>query len=124
MNKPNPDITRLNPSTTWSDATIYNGTGYFVEVANELDTAKGDFAAQTQQVLEQAKNTLASINSDHSRLLSATIYITDFANLPLFNQLWQAWLPEQCAPSRACIKAELANKEYLLEIAFVAAIKP
>ena len=39
-----------------------------------------------------------------------------------FNALWQAWLPEGCAPARACVSAELASPDYLLEIVFTVAV--
>lgn len=112
-------IERLNPTTRWSDATVYNGIAHFVEIAADTHL---DMAGQVSQIFKQAEATLSAINSDHSRLLSATIYITNFANLQTFNALWDAWLPQGGAPSRACIKAELAEPEYLVEIAFVAAV--
>jgi enamine deaminase RidA (YjgF/YER057c/UK114 family) len=65
--------------------------------------------------------TLADIGSDKSRLLSATIYLTRAENAAAFNALWEAWLPADCAPSRACVKVELLDPKMLIEIAFVAA---
>lgn len=114
------EIKRINPSPRWSDATIFNGSAYFVEVAED-ETA--DMRAQVRQVLEQAEASLATVNSDKSRLISVTIYITDFANFDVLNQEWEAWLPAGSAPSRACVKAELADPAYLVEIAFVAAVR-
>lgn len=111
------DITRINPSPRWSDATIFNGMAHFVEVA---DDASGDIESQIAQVFAQAEASLLTVNSDKSRLISVTIYLTDFANLALFNQAWEQWLPAGCAPSRACVKAQLADEDLLLEIAFVA----
>ncbi|MGF1726103.1 RidA family protein [Photobacterium nomapromontoriensis] len=115
------DIQRINPCARWSDVTIFNGIAHFVEVA-DTDTS-ADMAGQVQQVLSQAEATLARAGSDKSRLLSVTIYVTDFANFAALNEAWEAWLPEGCAPSRACVKAELADPDYLVEIAFVAATK-
>ncbi|GHA60657.1 RidA family protein [Photobacterium aphoticum] len=115
------DIQRINPCARWSDVTIFNGIAHFVEVADTDTTA--DMAGQVQQVLSQAEATLERAGSDKSRILSATIYVTDFANFGALNEAWEAWLPEGCAPSRACVKAELADPEYLVEIAFVAATK-
>ncbi|MFC3031404.1 RidA family protein [Pseudoalteromonas fenneropenaei] len=111
-------IQRLNPTTRWSDATVYNGIGHFVEVAADPTQ---DAKAQALQIFTQAEATLAAIGSDKSRLLSATIYLTDFAYLAEFNQAWEAWLPAGTAPSRACVKAELADPAYKVEITFVAA---
>ncbi|HEY8940970.1 MAG TPA: RidA family protein [Cellvibrio sp.] len=112
-------IQRLNPTPRWSDATLFNNIAHFVEVPNNTDCSIDD---QVAQVLAQAEITLAEINSDKSRLLSATIYITDKANVQALNAAWQAWLPAGCAPSRACIKVELLDPAMLVEIAFVAAV--
>lgn len=79
-------------------------------------------AEQIAQILAQSEQTLAAIGSDKSRLLSATIYLTDRDNVPALNQAWAAWLPEGCAPSRACVKVELLDPKMLVEIAFVAAV--
>ncbi len=115
-------IHRINPCQRWSDITVYNGTGYFVEVP-EGDLS-ADIKGQVAQVFEQAQASLALIDSDKSRILSATIYITDFANVDALNEVWDAWFPENSAPSRACIKAELADPNYLVEIAFTVAAGP
>ncbi len=69
-------INRINPSKRWSDITVFNGIGHFVEVA-EADTS-ADVKGQTQQIFEQAEQMLTQMNSDKSRILSATIFLTDF----------------------------------------------
>ncbi|WP_246624731.1 RidA family protein [Oceanobacter mangrovi] len=113
-------IKRINPTPRWSDVTIFNGIAHFVEVAEAPENAS--FRVQVEQIFEQAEASLQNAGSDKSSLLSATIYLTDFANFAEFNQLWEAWLPAGTAPSRACVKAELVDPDYLLEIAFVAAV--
>lgn len=112
-------IHRINPCRRWSDITVFNGIAHFVEVADS-DTSAG-IESQVMQILTQAEAALAKIDSDRSRILSVTIYVTDFANLPALNKIWDAWFPEGSAPSRACVKAELADPDYLVEMAFVAA---
>ncbi|MFA6179842.1 MAG: RidA family protein [Candidatus Methylopumilus sp.] len=113
------EIKRINPSPRWSDMTIFNGIAHFVEVPADASTGMQD---QVSQVLAQAEATLLGGGSDKSRLLSVTIYITDFNNLGILNSAWEAWLPAGCAPSRACLKAELVDPSFLVEIAFVAAL--
>lgn len=113
------DIQRINPCKRWSDITVYNGIANFVEVPDTDLTA--DIKGQVEQILEQAEASLAKVGSDKSRILTTTIYITDFANLAALNEVWDAWFPENCAPSRACVKAELADPGYLVEMAFTAA---
>lgn len=112
------DIKRLNPTPRWSDATVFNRIAHFVEVP--ADTS-AEIASQIAQIFAQTETTLTKIDSDKTRLLSATIYLTDFSNLAIFNTAWEAWLPEGSAPSRACLKVELTNPAMLVEIAFVAA---
>lgn len=113
------DIQRINPSARWSDVTIFNETAYFVEVAAN---SSGEIEDQVSQVLSQAEQTLLGIGSDKSRILSVTIYITDLNHLAVLNPIWENWLPKGCAPSRACIKAELVDPELLVEITFIAAL--
>lgn len=113
------DITRINPGKRWSDITVFNGIAHFVEVPDT--DVEADITGQVQQVLEQAERSLAKIGSNKTRLLSVTIYLTDFKNLAALNEVWDNWFEEGTAPSRACIKAELADPQYLVEMAFVAA---
>lgn len=111
-------IYRLNPTPRWSDATVYQGIAHFVEVP--ADTSLG-FEEQLAQILSLAEQTLTRIGSNKEQLLSATIYLTDRAYFATLNSVWEAWLPKDCAPSRACVKVELVNPAMLVEIAFVAA---
>jgi len=111
-------IKRINPEPRWSDVTIYRGIAHFVEVPDDVST---DMEHQVTQVLQLAEQRLAAMGSDKTQLLSATLYVTDRANVATLNRLWEAWLPTGCAPSRACLKVELLNPDMLIEIAFVAA---
>lgn len=113
------NIKRINPGKRWSDITVFNAIAHFVEVPDTDLTA--DITGQVQQVLDQAERSLGKINSDKTRLLSVTIYLTDFSNLAGLNEVWDSWFEEGTAPSRACVKAELADPRYLVEMAFVAA---
>jgi len=115
----NPDIQRLNPTPLWSDAVTFNGIACFVEVPESGST----FAEQTRALLAQAERTLLALGSDKSRLMMATIYLPDLNNRAVFNDIWGEWLPAGSAPARACIRAELATADLLVEIAFTAAVR-
>lgn len=112
------NIIRLRPQPQWSDAVIHQQTAYFVEVP-ESGT---DITSQTQALLAQAERTLADVGSSKAHLLMATIYIKHMSDRAALNAAWQAWLPEGCAPARVCVSAEMASPDYLLEVAFVAAV--
>lgn len=111
-------IQRINPQAQWSDAVVHNGTAYFVEVPE----SGSDISSQTLALLAQAERTLALAGSSKRQLLQATIYIKHMSERATFNALWAEWLPAGCAPARVCVSAEMASPDYLLEIAFVAAV--
>jgi enamine deaminase RidA (YjgF/YER057c/UK114 family) len=112
------NIERHGITKRWSDAVVYGGVAYFVEVP---DDPKGNAKEQFSQVLEQVDRRLMQLGSDRSRLLQVVIYLPDPEDLSLFNELWDAWVPQGHAPSRACIHAALAAKEYRVELVITAA---
>lgn len=112
-------IHRINPCKRWSDITVFNGIATFTEVADSDTTA--DIKGQVEQIFDQVETSLSLIDSDKSRILAVTIYITDFANLDALNEIWDSWFPEGCAPSRACVKAELVDSDLLVEMTFTVA---
>lgn len=113
-------IQRFGTTARYSDITVHNGVAYIVEVpASE----EADITTQTREVLASLDTLLATAGSDNTRILMATIYLTDLADYDAMNQLWDAWLPAGTAPSRACVKvAGLARPGYRIEIALTAAV--
>jgi enamine deaminase RidA (YjgF/YER057c/UK114 family) len=81
------DIKRINPTARWSDATVFNNMAHFVEIAEDTSA---DIIGQVQQILTQAEATLILVNRNKSRILSATIYVTDFAHLAALNAPWDS----------------------------------
>lgn len=114
------NIQRIGVTRRWSDVVIHQGTAYFVEVP---DDATGDAQSQISQVLRQIDERLQSFGSDMTRLLQVTIYLPYPEDFSLFNQLWDAWVPDGHAPSRACIHAKLAAPAYRVELVIVAAVQ-
>lgn len=113
------DIQRRGTTRRFSDSVVHHGTVYLVEVPANLD---GDITAQTANMLASVERLLADAGSDKSRLLMATIYLPDMADYDAMNAVWDAWVPEGCAPTRACVQARLANPAYRVEIALTAAV--
>ncbi len=112
-------IDRKGTTARYSDAVIHNGVAYIVEVPSSTD---GEVAQQTSEVLDSLARQLAAVGSDKSRILMATVYLTDLADYDEMNRVWDAWLPPGSAPSRACVKvAGLAQPGWRIEIALTAA---
>jgi enamine deaminase RidA (YjgF/YER057c/UK114 family) len=112
-------IVRHGVTRRWSDAVIYGAVAYFVEVPDDPALPAVE---QFKQVLTQVDARLALVGSDRTRLLQVVIYMPDPADLQPFNQLWDAWVPEGHAPSRACIHAQLAAPDYRIELVITAAV--
>jgi enamine deaminase RidA (YjgF/YER057c/UK114 family) len=115
----NMSIQRFHIGKRLSEMSICGGTIYLA--GQVADDPMLDIAGQTKQVLSSIDRLLAEAGSDKNNILSATIYITDMANFPAMNSVWDAWVPQGNTPSRATVEAKLARPEYKVEIQVIAA---
>jgi enamine deaminase RidA (YjgF/YER057c/UK114 family) len=86
-----------------------------------LDKPGASMAEQTKNILDRIDALLAKAGTDKSKILSANIWITDMRQFDEMNKVWDAWVPEGCAPARATVEARLATPDYCVEIMVVAA---
>jgi len=112
------EIQRFGVTRRWSDVVTHGGTAYFVEVA---DDPNQPFQDQVTQILNQIDARLASLGCHRTRLLQVQIFLSSLADAPALNEIWDLWIPEGHAPSRACVQAGLA-KGYLVEMVITAAL--
>lgn len=112
-------ITRLHSGPRMSQIVVHNDTVYLAGQVAENTTA--DVKGQTEQILQQIDSLLAEVGSDRTKLLSATIYLTDMANFGAMNAAWEAWISGAHAPARATVEAQLAAPKYQVEISVIAA---
>lgn len=114
------NITYHTPMKKLSDATEFNGIVYTAgQVAENLNAG---MKAQTEDVLRQIDALLAKCGSDKSRILSATVYVTDMALKPQMDEAWMAWVDQSRPPARATVEARL-GANVLVEIMITAAKK-
>ncbi len=114
-------IQRHGTTRRYSDSVSHAGSVYLVEVPQSTEA---DIRTQTREVLDSLERLLAQAGSDKSRLLLATIYLRDMEDYDAMNELWDTWIPEGCAPARACIQARLAHPGYRIEVVLIAANIP
>jgi enamine deaminase RidA (YjgF/YER057c/UK114 family) len=113
------EIKRLHVGKRLSEVAIHNGTVYLAgQVAS--DTTQ-DILGQTREVLGHIDRLLAEAGSDKTRILSTQIFITDMANFPAMNTVWDTWVVPGATPPRATVEAKLADPACLVEIVVVAA---
>jgi enamine deaminase RidA (YjgF/YER057c/UK114 family) len=112
-------IKRHEPSKIYSKVVEANG---FVFTAGIVaDDSSQDATGQTRQILKEIDSLLALGGTDKSKVVSATIWVTDIRLRDAMNEAWNAWTGGQNRPGRACIEAKLADPRMLVEIAVVAA---
>ncbi len=94
---------------------VVNGDMVYVCGLTASDTS-ADVKGQTQQILDKIDHYLSEAGTDKSKLLQAQLWITDMANFADMNSVWNAWVDPENPPVRACVKADLARPEILVEI--------
>ena len=112
------EIQRFEQDSRMSDIVVY---GDLVYLAGQVCTERDGMRAQAEDTLAIIDRLLVLAGTDKSRILSAMIYLSDMRNLPAFNAVWDAWVAPGCAPARACVGAQMARPECLVELCVTAA---
>ena len=113
-------IQRFETGPRMSQVVVHGDTIYLAGVV--ASNAGGESVTkQTQDVLATIDRHLAKAGSDKSKLLSATIYITDMKNFAEMNAVWDGWVSAGNTPARATVEAGLAASQYGVEIMVIAA---
>jgi enamine deaminase RidA (YjgF/YER057c/UK114 family) len=113
-------IQRFETGPRMSQVVVHGNTVYLAGVV--ASNAKGESVTrQTQDILSTIDGHLATAGTDKSKLLSATIYITDMANFAEMNAVWEGWVSPGNTPARATVEAKLAAPVYNVEIMVIAA---
>jgi enamine deaminase RidA (YjgF/YER057c/UK114 family) len=113
-------IQRFDVGPRMSQAVVHGDTVYLAGVVAKT-TAGESVAKQTQEVLSIIDGHLAKAGSDKSKLLSATIYLTDMKTFAEMNAVWDGWVSAGNTPARATVEARLAAPQYNVEIMLIAA---
>jgi enamine deaminase RidA (YjgF/YER057c/UK114 family) len=113
-------IQRIETGARMSKVVIHGDTVYLAGfTANSALT--GGVAEQTAEILSIIDGYLAKAGSDKTKLLRATIWLSDIRTVDDMNKVWDAWVPPGCAPARACVEALLQGPEKKVEIQITAA---
>ncbi len=114
-------ITRIQVSERMSQAVVHGGLVYTAgQVA--LSAAGEDVATQTRTILEQIDGLLGAAGTDKTKLISATIWLSDMGDFAAMNEIWDAWVAPGETPARACVESNLASPKFNVEISVIAAV--
>jgi enamine deaminase RidA (YjgF/YER057c/UK114 family) len=114
-------IERIETTARMSRIVKHKGTIYLC--GQVCKDAEKDITEQTRTMLEKVDALLSKAGSDKNHILSASIYIKDMKYFAAMNEVWDAWVPLEHAPARACVAAKMAREALLVEISVVAAEK-
>ena len=114
-------IVRIQAGQRMSQAVIFNG---IVETAGVVakNAPGAGIERQTIDILANIDQLLSESGTDKTKLLKATIWISDISTFDEMNKVWDAWVSPGQTPSRACVEAKLASPKYGVEIQVSAAI--
>jgi aminoacrylate peracid reductase len=83
----------------------------------------GDVAAQTKVVLDNAGDLLEAAGMTHANVVSAKVYLPEVASFQQMNEAYRPYFGS-APPARATVKADLATKQFGVEITLVASSSP
>ena len=114
-------LTRYQTATRMSQAVAHGNTLY--TAGQVAQNAGGEsITKQTEDILNAIDGLLADAGTDKSRLISATIWLSDISDFAEMNAVWDAWVSPGNAPCRACVESKLASPKFNVEIQVIAAL--
>ena len=113
-------IERIGVGPRMSQAVVHGDTVYVAGTVADK-AAGGSVGDQTREILAILDGVLAKAGTDKTKILSASIWLTDIATFAEMNAVWDAWVAPGHTPARATVEARLAAAPYRVEIACVAA---
>ena len=115
-------IERMEVGPRMSQAVVHAGVVYLAgQVAQRAPGAS--VAEQTTDILSRIDELLTAAGTDKSKLLTATIWITDMGAFAEMNAVWDAWIDPANPPARACVQSPaLAAPQFTVEIMVNAAV--
>lgn len=113
------NIRRTERGPIMSRVVEHNGVVYLCGLT--ADDQKAPVKGQTEQILTKIDKYLAAAGTSKSKLLTATVYLSDMSLKPAMNEVWQAWIDPDNPPTRACVGTALGTPQTLIEIVVSAA---
>jgi|TARA_Y100000815_G_C13156110_1_gene429864 enamine deaminase RidA (YjgF/YER057c/UK114 family) len=111
-------IERIHTNQRMSKIVKHGGVVYLCGQVGSGTTV----AEQTEDCLGRVDRLLHEAGSSREHVLQAVIWLADMADFDAMNEVWDAWVPQDAAPARACGEAKLADADLRVEIIVTAAV--
>jgi enamine deaminase RidA (YjgF/YER057c/UK114 family) len=104
-----------------ASAVVYNGV---LTTMGVIDASGESVEAQTENILKKIDSLLEQGGTDKSKIITANIWLKGIAkDFGAMNSVWVNWIDSNNKPVRACVEANLAFPNLLVEIQVTAAVK-
>jgi len=113
-------IQRIDVGPRLSKVVVHGDTVYLSGLTADK-TVGQSLTEQTREILSFIDGFLNKAGTDKSKLLQATIWLSDIRTVDEMNKVWDAWVVPGQTPARACIEALLQGPEKKIEIQVTAA---
>ena len=121
-----PPSSRLEHGPVFSWHRTHNGfvftSGHAAVDVDDLTLRPGNFEAEARLTLENLSRTLKSAGSAMEHVQMVTVYLTDMANFPRFNQIYADFFPGDDPPARTCVEVRRLPYNFQVEVQAVAAV--
>ena len=113
-------INRIDPGPRLAEAVVYGNRIYLSGMIPEDSSL--DITGQVKQALGEIDALLGRAGTDKSKMLTATIWLTDIGDFAAMNAVWDAWVIPGQTPARATVEARLNDPGLKVEIDVHAAL--
>lgn len=116
------EITRIDVKKRYSEIVIHNNTVYLSgQVSWKFE--EYDFPVQALDVFNSVEEQLIKAGSDKTKLLSLRIYLVNPEDYEQMNTVFDKWIPDGCAPTRATIcNVKFPNPKWQIEVVAIASL--
>jgi reactive intermediate/imine deaminase len=99
-----PPANPFSPAVRVGDLVFVSGT---LGTKPDGTLVPGGIQAETRQVLENIKGTLAAAGLSMDRIVKCTAFIADLKEWPAMNEVYRSYFPNGKYPARAAVQATL-----------------
>lgn len=100
-----PPANPFSPAVRVGNLVFVSGT--LGTVGTGMTLVPGGISAETKQVMENIKRTLAAAGLGMDRLVKCTAFLADLKEWPAMNEVYRSYFPNGKYPARAAVQATL-----------------
>lgn len=116
------EIKRFHKIPDLLHGAVVHGNTVYTAGRVAKNKAGASIREQAFDIFDALDADLAAAGTDKTKLLKASIWLTDISKIKEFNEAWAEWLEGCEPPARAAVEAALVSPGCDVEVMLVAAI--